>query len=279
MRTECLDRVHHPKMEQYRYTYRDSKRWDGVENIQDKTILVYCEQGFGDIIQFARYIPFLKEKCGKVILHCPTALHRLFGCLGVEMVDKESEELPGHDLHVLSMSLPFLLEQVDTPPRYLTVEESEDLSGFADYFNIGIAWEGNPDHSNNLQRVCPLACFKQLQHPKVKLFMLQKTLNLPELTVGCEDMELYTCDIDDFYDTAKAINALDIVISVDTSVLHLAGALGKDSIGILSLDHDARWDVKEWYPTVHLEIQETQDDWASVFNKIEKRLVWYLENC
>lgn len=276
MQPECLDRLSHPKMEYYRDTYENSERWNGADLLSGKTVIVYCEQGHGDIIQFSRYIPRLQEENCTVILHCPQPLHRLFEQFNVEMIDRDNPHVPKHDYHIPSMSLPFHFDNpvVETP--YLHVDEVMDLSDAElpeDSFKIGISWEGNPNHSNNDERCCCLHLFRNLfePFPQIKPFMLKKYVHDPELMYGCENMEIYGAEIDDFYDTAKLINAMDLVICVDTSVLHLAGAMGKKAYGLLSYNCDPRWEVAEmdWYPNVTLLRQKHEADWNSVFESID----------
>jgi hypothetical protein len=269
MSADYLDRTKHPTMEYYRHVYKDSRMWTGTESVEGKTVIVYCEQGLGDNIQFARYVPLLKEKCTKVILHCPTELHRLFAHFGVDMIDKDNAELPEHDCHVLSMSLPFSLHQFEVSPNYLVVPEQEDLSEFDGFYKIGIAWEGGPTHPNNAERNCPLKHFKALQTDKTKLLMLQKEIHMPQLVEGAEDMNLNGVQLNDFYDTAKLINSLDLVVTVDTAVLHLAGALGKPVMGLLSKRVDTRWAVPfHWYANLCLFRQKSTGDWDSVFEEL-----------
>ncbi len=267
---ENLDRLSHPKMEYYRHVYKNSERWNGSDNIDGKTVVVYCEQGFGDIIQFSRYIPALKERCGHVIMHCPQALHRLFEQYGVELLDKFDENVPKHDYHVCSMSLPFVLEQIEVPVPYLKVDEAE-LIDF-DGVKIGIAWEGNPEHSNNDERNCPLRHFFTLALPKTQLYMVQKEIHIPELIDGAETMNLMGAELNDFYDTAKLLNSMDFVVSVDTSVVHLAGAMGVPTFVMLSHNHDPRWEVANWYPSLTFIKQCQPNSWLGTFDALMKKL-------
>lgn len=269
MQPEYLDRLMHSKMEFYREVYKNSVRWDGEENIENKHIIIYCEQGFGDIIQFARYLPFLKEKNCIITLHCPLQLHELLKPLVDNVLDKEIEELPEHDFHMLSMSLPFVLSMVNAPTPYLFAEAKN--VGYDDCYKIGIVWEGNIDHSNNLERSCPLAVFRSIHDiAKVKLFMLSPSINLENLIDGCEDMEILGTELNNFKDTAELIEAMDLVISIDTSVLHLAGALKHKTIGLLSYNKDHRWNLDiNWYPSIKFIQQEFSGDWIGISNRLK----------
>jgi len=279
MQPESLDRLNHPNMEYYRETYKDSERWNGVDSIEGKTVLVYCEQGYGDIIQFARYIPKLKQKGCKVILHCPETLHRIFGCLGVDgMHERYDDNLPEHDYHAMSMSLPFHFDDPSAEFPYLTVDETKDLSELelGDCFKVGIAWEGNPNHSNNKVRCCPLIKYKRItdKFPNVKLFTLQKAYMRRDLLVGADTMELYASAAEDFYDTGMLVNAMDAIITIDTSILHLCGAMNKQGFGLLSTECDPRWELEgvNWYPSIKMIQQDRPKDWDGVFDRLEVEL-------
>jgi GT2 family glycosyltransferase len=262
--TDSVDRVYNQNMSYYRETYKNSPRWDGIESLNGKTVLVYGEQGLGDNIQFVRYINELKKKGCRVIVHCSMALHALFlGIDGVdEVLDKNHDELPPHHCHILSMSLPFLLNDPKTKFPYVKIKEKMDLG---EGFKIGIAWEGSPLHSNNEQRSCHIKYFKPLLDLGAKLFMLQQQIHSPALVC---DMDLYGVQLNDFTDTAKLINSVDLVACVDTSVLHLAGAMNKKAIGLLSMPGDYRWNVKEWYPSIKFIRQKETGVWDSVFEEL-----------
>jgi hypothetical protein len=250
--------IEHPSMEFYRHVYKNSPRMPF--GIKDKTVIIYCEQGFGDIIQCARYFKLLEGN--KVILHCPKELHRLFHFNFPEMqiLDKDCAHLPKHDYHILSMSLleEYIQQTIDVP--YLKVEGKFDVGEDT----IGIAWEGKK--KPNLNRSCHLKYFRGLSQ-KYKLFSLQKDFS-SEMSDGCEDMELYGVSINDFYDVAMLINSVEQVISIDTAILHLAGAMNKPTIGLLSNDTDERWRIRNWYPSVKL----MQGSWEGMLKNIMNSL-------
>lgn len=239
------ERIKSPLMEYYRHVYAFSKRWNGKDDLTDKTVILYMEQGYGDCIQFLRFVEPLKERCKEVILHAPKALHPLLN--NFKYFDKHIPDLPDHDYHILSLSLPFLLDTEISPKSYI---EYDKITEVEKGLNVGIAWEGSPEHPKNLDRCCPLKHFKVLDN--VNLFMLQDKIYLPELLDEAEDLTLYGTEINDFGDTAALINAMDFVISVDTSILHLAGAMGKKTYGLLSSDPDPRWEIANWYDSVTL---------------------------
>jgi len=267
---ECKDRLDDPRMEYYKHVYQNSERWSPDKgSLEGKTVIVYGEQGYGDIIQFARYLPVLKE-CGcKVLYHCPKPLHRLFECLDVGLIDKDNPDVPEHDFNIMSMSLPFVLDQPKTKDYpYLRVEEKADLGDDPDIKKIGICWEGGANNPLNEYRNCPLEYFKVLECPYTKLIMLQKEITDPRLLEKCNDMDLYGHEVDDFYDTATVINSLDMVVTVDTAVLHLSGALNKLTYAILNVEHDPRWDVDTWYPSVVCVKVKEHNNWQAAFRTI-----------
>lgn len=264
-------------MEFYREVYKDSPRWDGSP-LGDRTLIVYCEQGFGDIIQVSRFIRDIPVESGRILLACPKELHRLFdNSFHVECFDKTSPILPLHDFHVLSMSLPFqVTPDHSLPPQYLLSPEKEDLSEFKG-LNVGIAWESK----SNPQKSIPLKFFGKLQNRVgANLFMLQDKIHDPGLID--QNVALYSIKIEDFADTAKLIAAVDVVVSVDTAVLHLAGAMGKLTYGLISTDlTDGRFNRCKplevgyqpvWYPTVRILFRESSVSWTDIFRTLTNRL-------
>ncbi len=277
MLPECQSRLSHPKMEYYREVYKNSDRWNGMDPLDGKKIIVYCEQGFGDTIQFSRYFSLFKN-C-EVVLHCPKALHRLMSQFGYETLDRNDPNIPQHDYHVLSMSLPFCFNEASIEFPYIHVAEKTELTDVhfpSDVIKVGIKWEGNPEHSNNEIRCCPLILFKRLAEnfPKFKFFALHNVFHNLDYLDGCEDMELYSATGEDFLDTAQLINAMDLIISTDTSALHLAGALNKKTFGLLSNPCDERWNIGiNWYPNIEYIRQDMKDDWEWVFYELKNRLI------
>jgi len=282
MQPEYTDRLMHPKMSYYRDVYKDSTRWDGEEELKDKTVIVYGEQGYGDIIQFMRYIPLLAEHGCKIFLHIPSCLHSLMlENLEVECqcIDKDSAVLPVHDFHIPSLSLPFVLGTHEADVPYIKMKEDE--IGIVDdgYFKIGIAWEGNPGHSNNSERSCPLAVFRKIHNmERTKLFMIQPKIQNEVLIQGCEDLDIFGTELTDFKSTAKLINSMNIVVSVDTSVMHLASAMGKKTYCLLSYNHDPRWDLGiQWYPTMKPLTQKFAGDWAGITSELSMHVSMELQ--
>jgi hypothetical protein len=272
--------------------YDPVKKWSGQPG---KTIMVHTEQGSGDAIHFARYLPFIE---GKVIVHCSEALAPLFKqyetytvdpvTIPIRMAQDPNFKLPQHDWHCSIMSLPYLLYEPPAPTSYLTVDKKISLSDYSDYFKVGIAWAGNPQHPNDSYRSCYLKWFEPISQIKgVKLFSLVKDTRprayrfnpTPiDLAEGAENMRVVDMApmMETFEDTAAIINELDLVISVDTVVLHLAGALGKPVWGLLPWNNDWRWgldsDKTIWYESMVLFRQSKKGDWKPVFEQITNKL-------
>lgn len=267
------DRIKHPLMEYYRHVFQDSVRWDGEADLTNKDVVVYMEQGFGDVIQFLRYVPLLKKKkkCKQVIVAAPPELKELIenGTNAASLVHpKNNPDLPPHDFHILSFSLPFLLSDdlVDrgishTSFPYVSIASKKDLSDI-EGFKIGVCWEGSPSNKYNAWRSIPLAHFHKIQElwekkgsEPVRLFSLQREIHNPERLKGCEDMELLGVEINSFMDTAELIQSLDLVITIDSAPLHLAGSMNKKSYLLLcNAASDGRYGTEgtstRWYPSV-----------------------------
>lgn len=269
--------------------------WDG-SNPQGKTILLHAEQGYGDTLQFVRYAPLIAAQGGRVIVECqPPLVHLLTTVPGVDQVIASGESLPPFEVHAPLMSLPHLcgttLESIPAPVPYLTCPEDRksltlpeldtnsptaqtiDFQDSHSALKVGLVWSGNPTHRNDRHRSCPFSHFIPLiQQPHIRCYSLQKgnraTDAIPLMQRG---MVLDWGDrLHDFADTAAAIARLDLVVTVDTSVAHLAGAMGKPVWVFLSFAPDWRWmlhrDRSPWYPSMRLFRQTIPGDWAGVIS-------------
>ena len=263
--------------------------WDGAD-IRGKRILLYAEQGFGDVIQFVRYAPMVKGKGAEVILGCQKELKVLLkSVVGVSSVVAFGEPIPQFDLQCPLPSLPRLFSTtVDSIPSQVPYMHA-DIQSVSDWrhrlgidtssLNIGLVWAGSPGHLNDSNRSCPLNLFLPIACMNgIRLFSLQK--EIPERWASDSVTELNlidnTEDIEDFSDTAAIIMSLDLVISVDTAVAHLAGALGKPVWTLLPFAPDWRWmlnrDDSPWYPTMRLFRQPSPGDWESVISRVHNEL-------
>ncbi len=217
--------------------------WSGAA-LDGRVILLHAEQGMGDSIQFARYALLVAAKGGRVILECQTPLVTLFEQLeGVEqVVARDDDPLPAFDVHAPLLSLPRIfktdLDSIPAPGAYLTADAArgEKLAEMLDStrLNVGIAWAGKPSHRNDRNRSAGIEPFIDLLGtPGAAFHSLQVGPRSTDLaTTGCAGLiRDHSSNISDFADTAALIAVLDLVISVDTSVCHLASALGKPRAG------------------------------------------------
>ena len=265
-------------------------QWKG-EAISDHTVLIHAEQGFGDTLQFCRYADLIKEKGGHIIMEVPLPLVRIIKSMpSVERVIAQGAPLPSNfDFHCPMMSLPLALgTRIDTIPSntpYLFPEPDdlaiwENLVPSSHEIKVGLVWAGNPrDHSFDLssidrqrsmspENLVPLAGVNN-----VKFYSLQKdgTKAPPDFPV----IDLMD-QCHDFADTAALIMQLDLVISVDTSVVHLAGALGKPVWLLNRYDSCWRWmynrEDSEWYPNLRQFRQSRFGNWNDVMLRIHTEL-------
>lgn len=271
---EDLNRLDDDRMQYYHSLYKNSPKWDGEKGLAGKKVIIYCEQGLGDIIQMFRYVENV-NKCGRpyIILHCPKDLGVLLEIVPWvdEVIDKTVDKLPEHDCHILSLSMPHLLNDHETRKQYIPFSETNEEIDAIEGKKIGIAWEGNATWDGKDKGIF-LKFFKPLE--KVgQLFVLQKNWTNKYIE-GADDMNLSGTELNDFIDTAKLINSMDVIVTVDTCVLHLAGALNKRTYGLLDVEHDPRWDVGEWYRSVKLlKVAGPWDEhWGYVFDKIISEL-------
>jgi len=267
-------------------------RWDGSP-LESRTVLLYMEQGLGDMIQFIRYAPLVKQRGGKVVVECPDFLLPLFSSVvGVDRLVAEKAELPPFDCHAPLMSLPHLLgTTLDTVPAevpYLSVpaglvERWRGRLAQDQTFKVGIAWQGNPHHKWDRHRSIPLAAFAPLAAmPGVQLYSIQKgdgVDQLPSLTRRFPVTELsdsLDADTGAFVETGAVMKNLDLVVTADTAVAHLAGALAVPVWVALSTIADWRWLLKRsdtpWYPTMRLFRQQTVGDWDTVFARMAEEV-------
>ena len=261
--------------------------WTG-ESLAGRDILLHSEQGIGDAIQFVRYAQSLKARgARRVYLECPYPIAPLLtGVRGVDAVVARGTPLPSYDVHANLMSLPALvqttLDSVPADVPYIPVEPRTARALVAapeGTLTVGFVWAGNPIHARDFLRSAPLDLFRPLaQVEGARFFSLQKGAaaerELAEHPVpGVTNLAPH---LDDFRDTAAVIDALDLVITVDTSVAHLAGALGKETWLLLPHVPDFRWmlerDDSPWYPTMRLFRQAAPRDWGSVFEAVERAL-------
>jgi tetratricopeptide (TPR) repeat protein len=274
--------------------------WDG-SSLEGKTILLYCEQGLGDTLQFVRYARQVKEKGGTVVLECLKDMAPILStCPGIDHVVPEGSPLPAFDVQAPLMSLPYVcktrLESIPGEVPYLFADaelvekwrkefsgpktenrkpKATDLTDDTDTpaLKIGIAWQGNPKHRWDRHRSFPVELFAPLSRlPGVQLYSLQKGPGSEQL--AAVHWPLTTIPgLHTFRDTAAVIQCLDLVITCDSAVAHLAGALGVQVWVALAWLTDWRWFLKRedspWYPTMRLFRQKERGNWEEVFARIK----------
>jgi tetratricopeptide (TPR) repeat protein len=260
--------------------------WEG-EEFRGRTVLLYAEQGAGDAIQFARYVPMAAELGGRVVLECSPALVRLFETLaGTPTVVRAGEPLPMFDAQAPLASLPRIFgtdlasiprttPYLKAPPRLRdSWRKRLDRPGL----KVGLVWQGNPSQATEPYRSIPLRIFEPIfRVPGCRFFGLQRDFGreqMADLPPGT--LEDLGPSLEDFAETAAAVANLDLVISSCTSVAHLAGAIGVPVWVLLRAVPDWRWlldrDDSPWYPTARLFRQPQPGDWPGVLDRVAVEL-------
>ena len=256
--------------------------WAG-EPLQGRTVFVYPEQGFGDTIQFARYLPMLAAQGANVAFEAPAPLHRLFETGGFTGTLLCEGETPGaFDFHASLLELPGLFAttiDIIPPPADLLAPPPELANAWAerigkdDGFRVGLAWAGRPTHANDRNRSLPAAMLVTLAGMAgVRLYSLQVGRDGEAGDAFGDDIIDLAPELEDFADTAAAMQALDLVITVDTSLAHLAGALGRPVWTLLPFIPDWRWQLDRddslWYPSMRLFRQQRLGDWPGAVGAV-----------
>ncbi len=264
------------------------RRWDGSA-LDGKSILVVGEQGLGDVIQFSRYIPMLAEMGARVTFEVDAPLVPLLTRLhGAEQVVPLSAAPPLTDLYIHLLSLPHIfgttLETVPGHVPYLYADPAkiaawQQLLADDKCRRIGLAWRGNPHNPTDRERSCPLMEFAPLAHVEgVSFYSLQVGSGADAVGASASDLQLvdHTDRLTDFSETAALIANLDLVISVDTAVAHLAGALGKPTWVLVAHKPEWRWlderSDSPWYPTARIFRQPKPGDWRDVILLVKNSL-------
>jgi tetratricopeptide (TPR) repeat protein len=269
--------------------------WLGTEPLAGKTIVVCADEGLGDSIQFVRYVPMLAKLGARVILVVQDALCPLFsGLEGVwQCLPGSGARVPPFDFHLPLCSLPFVfgtrLETIPAATPYLPapvaerVRAWEERLGRRDRLRVGLVWSGNPKHENDRNRSVPLRTLTRILDTNADFISLQKDVRPDDRATLLERTEIFDAasHLTDFGDTAALISCLDLVISVDTSVAHLSGALGKPTWILLPYTPDYRWlldrEDSPWYPTVRLFRQSEGREYDSVVDRVREALTNWLD--
>jgi tetratricopeptide (TPR) repeat protein len=257
-------------------------RWDGSE-LAGRRILIHAEQGIGDMFQFLRYLPLVAARGGRVILECRPETKRLAAANadGWEVL-ASGETLPAFDVHCPLLSLPLAfgtrLETIPAKVPYMRVDPAlaekwrQRLAGVSRRRKVGLAWAGNPvfkfDHLRSPRELAVLAPLGAAAD--VEFVSLQKGKAASQAAAPPPGMRIldWTNELNDFAETAALIAGLDVVVSSDTALAHLAGAMGKQVYVMLPAAPDWRWlltgDSSPWYPTARLFRQSAAGRWDDV---------------
>ncbi|MGB8603422.1 MAG: tetratricopeptide repeat-containing glycosyltransferase family protein [Rhizomicrobium sp.] len=265
-------------------------RWDGAEDIGGKTLLVYAEQGYGDTVQFCRYVPLLLEKGAQIIFEAPRSLLPLLATLsGAERIRfiAAGDALPAFDRHIALMSLPLAFNtRLDTIPSdhpYLAVDPIRRTQwhtrlGEKKRPRIGLCWSGRPGQAPDRKRSAALADFAPLFSLPFDFHILQKDIRPEDAALMGQFTNLtpHTDELTDFADTAALIAQMDLNLSVDTSVAHVCGAIGAEVWLMLPWVAEWRWLTERadspWYPTATLLRQPNFSDWTGLMDLTIARL-------
>ena len=265
-------------------------RWDGSP-LEGRTILLWLEQGLGDTINFIRYAPLVRARGGIVLVAAPAPLVPLLSrCPGIEQLLSPGEQLPDVAVQAPLASLPGIfgtnLDSIPAQVPYLSAEPARLEKWGAELqaksaFKIGIAWQGNRRHPADRFRSIPLQYFEPLARVAgVRLYSLQKGYGSEQLAAvpdwGIVDLSMRLDEQGAFLDTAAVLRHLDLVVTCDSSLLHLAGALAVPVWAAVSKAGDWRWLLQRedspWYPTLRLFRQHRLHEWGEVLASIAEEV-------
>ena len=262
--------------------------WRG-EEISGKTILLHGSRGFGDTLHLARYVPLLAQRGARVLLDSPPELKRLLATMpGSPHLIEPGQPIGNFDVHCPLMALPLTfgttLQTIPANVPYLT-PSAEDVQRWrarvasaGSRLNVGLVWAGNSAHGADRFRSLTLASLAPLSATHVTFFSLQKGPAAAQLAQSLPGMRIVDVapELRDFADTAALIACLDLVITVDTSAAHLAGALGRPVWTLLSFAGEWRWlrdrEDSPWYPTMRLFRQPALGQWTPVIERVAAEL-------
>jgi Flp pilus assembly protein TadD len=267
-------------------------QWGG-EPLNGRRLFLHAEQGLGDTIHMSRYVPLVAQRGGVVILECPAPLVPLLrGLPGLAEIIPAGQHPPDFDVHCPLMSLPLVfkttLETIPGNVPYLPVDEklrdewAQKIPADPDRPRVGLVWAGQPGNKNDhnrsirLEQLAPLADAKRMRFFSVQKGTASEQAKNPPKEMTITD---YTADIKTFADTAAMLANLDLVITVDTSVAHVAGAIGRPIWIMIPIRPDYRWmldrDDSPWYPTMRIFRQKTRGDWGEVISRVKDSLLQF----
>ncbi len=261
--------------------------WLGEESIAGKKLFIYPEQGLGDFIQFLRYVTKIEKLGAKVILEVPLSLMALVEEMHLDCVlVKPDQGVQAYDYHCPIMSLPLAfkteLDTIPSPIPYLAASQEKIKQWKArvnqENFNVGLVWSGASGHQHDHLRSIALEKLQPLMTLPATYHALQKEFRETDQPVlkKLDNLKTYHSLLNDFSETAALIAQMDLVIAVDTSVAHLAGAMGKECWLLLPYSPDFRWLLERldspWYPTMTLFRQSRFNDWTSVVEGVKEKI-------
>lgn len=266
----------------------NAPRWTGTP-LPGKTLLVHTEQGFGDTLQFIRYAALVKQRVGRLIVECAPALVSLLQRHpAIDEVVTRGTTLPAFDAHAPLLSLPGVfgttLESIPAEIPYLTpaaeaVEQWREVFASAKGLRIGLNWQGSPSHALDRLRSLPLEALVPLgEVPSVQLYSLQTGAGREQLKPLADRLPIIDLgdQLGDFHNTAAALAHLDLAITCDSAVGHLAGATGRPVWILLAQTCDWRWlldrEDSPWYPTARLFRQRERDEWGEDIQRVVRAL-------
>ncbi len=263
--------------------------WLGEYPLSHKTVLLHAEQGLGDTIQFARYVPLVAASGATVVLEAQSELAALLHRLdGAATVIARGETPPPFDVHCPLGSLPRALRtaphNVPAPIPYLSADPASSAKWSARLEalprpRVALAWSGNPNHFNDRNRSVPLASLAPLLGAPARFLSIQRDLRSDDADMIAADPRITHLgdELQSFTDTAAIIAVADLVISADTAVAHLAGAMGRPLWVLLPFVPDWRWTLNDasspWYPAARLFRQSARGDWAGVADRVAAELM------
>jgi tetratricopeptide (TPR) repeat protein len=263
-------------------------QWTGKQSLAGKTILLHAEQGLGDTIQFCRYARLVAQRGAKVVMGVPPEIERLIaGVEGVHEMHLAGRPVPEFDYHIPLMSLPLAfdtrLDSIPAAQRYIDADPLLAASwrtrlGQGATPRAGLVWSGNPDHTNDSNRSIRFEELAGIRTEGWQFVSIQKAVRPDDAKVldACPEILQLGQQLTDFSDTAALIANLDLVISVDTSVAHLAGAMGKPVWLLLAFNPDWRWLLDRadspWYPSMRIFRQSKIGDWSGVIAAVRRAL-------
>ena len=276
---------------QARQSFGPHPQWDG-RPIPGKTLLIYAEQGAGDVIQFSRFLPMAAQRCKKLIVACPRDLIPVIAAIdGVsEIREPGAIGVTEYDVYSPLLSLPRVFATtIDTIPAGVPYLDLAAIRRRKDFLplpqcrgnspKVGVVWAGSPNNRLDRYRSCALRdLLPLLRVPGIDFFSLQKGERARELGELPADIRVHDVSprLNDFGDLALVIDQLDLIISVDTSVAHLAGALGRPVWTLLAHAPDWRWlletENSPWYPTMKVFRQRREGDWGELVQRVEGAL-------